>query len=140
MPCREASDKWLDYRVTPGVKIASGASRDDTPAGVADARRARYEAWRNTIQNQQDLIRKICADKHQAVEIYTLNPAYGPDVETRARCQDDGHPVGAVHPYWFGPDKPGSVCHCGRVVRHGVHDVDRWPRPPMPIRSRPVFA
>lgn len=73
-------------------------------------------------------------------ELRKLNPnTDGVALETRARCQDDGHPVGAVHPYWFAHGKPGSVCHCGRIVRAGVLKVVRWPRPPMPIRSKPVF-
>jgi hypothetical protein len=66
-------------------------------------------------------------------EVRTLNPAYGPDIETRVRCQDDGHPVGAVHPWWF-DGQAGSVCHCGRVIYRGVLPVDRWPRPPAVIR------
>lgn len=76
-PCKKKSDGWLDYRVSPSLKIASGASRDDTPAGVADARRARYDTWRNTIRTQQELIRRLCAEQHQAVEApssqYTLD-------------------------------------------------------------------
>lgn len=67
-----------------------------------------------------------------------LIPASGPDLETRARCQDDGHPVGAVHPYLH--DGPVSVCHCGRIWRLGVKPIEHWPRPPMPRRTRPVGA
>ncbi|MBX9918839.1 MAG: hypothetical protein K2Y33_03240 [Mycolicibacterium frederiksbergense] len=65
-----------------------------------------------------------------AAELRTLVAASGPELETRARCQDDGHPVGAVHPYWFG-GHPGSFCHCGRVIYRGSQPVVRWPRPPM---------
>lgn len=72
-------------------------------------------------------------------EIRTLNPATGSDVETRARCQDDGHPVGAVHPTWLAGE-PGSFCHCGRVVYKGEQPVERWPRPPARHRARPVGA
>jgi hypothetical protein len=50
------------------VKISSGASRDDTTAGVADARRARYEEWRRLIQQQQAAIKRICERDHQAVK------------------------------------------------------------------------
>lgn len=64
-PCQLASDAWLDYRVNPPLKIASGSSRDDTAAGVADGLRARYEEWRNTIRNQQALIQKLCTEQHQ---------------------------------------------------------------------------
>lgn len=62
--CRAKSDAWLDYRVPTTLKIASGSSRDDTPAGVVDARRARYESWQNTIRQQQALIRRICSESH----------------------------------------------------------------------------
>ena len=61
-------------------------------------------------------------------ELRQLLPAYGQDLETRRRCQDDQHPVGAVHPYWFA-GLPGSFCHCGHVIYHGVQPIDRWPRP-----------
>lgn len=66
-------------------------------------------------------------------EIRKLNPATGPDLEVRARCQDDGHPVGAIHPWWFG-GQAGSVCHCGRVIYRGELPIIRWPRPPAVIR------
>lgn len=75
----------------------------------------------------------------QMIELRTLIPASGPDLETRARCQDDSHPVGAVHPYWYGHGRPGSICHCGRIIRPGVLPIVRWPRPLAPHRSRPVF-
>ena len=72
-------------------------------------------------------------------ELRKLNPTRdGHDLETRARCQDDGHPVGAVHPYAFGQARPGSYCHCGRVVYRGVHHVVRWPHPAAVRRARPV--
>jgi hypothetical protein len=61
-------------------------------------------------------------------------------LETRAGCQDDGHPVGAVHPYWFGHNQPGSFCHCGRIVYRGVLAVVHWPRPERRRRERPVFG
>ena len=66
-PCQAQSDGWLDYRATSPVKIASGASRDDTVAGVADARRARHESWANLIRDQQAAIRRICENQHQEV-------------------------------------------------------------------------
>ncbi|ACU41224.1 hypothetical protein SEA_ROY17_78 [Mycobacterium phage Roy17] len=58
--CQAASDKWLDYRITPSIKIASGSARDDTVEGVRDARAARFQEWRDTINRQQALIRKQC--------------------------------------------------------------------------------
>ncbi|AGM13275.1 hypothetical protein PBI_NEWMAN_78 [Mycobacterium phage Newman] len=58
--CQAASDKWLDYRITPSIKIASGAARDDTVEGVRDARAAHFQEWRDTINRQQALIRKQC--------------------------------------------------------------------------------
>lgn len=62
----------------------------------------------------------------------------GQEIETRARCQDDGHPVGCVNSDWFGRGQPGSFCHCGRIVYHGALPVDRWPRPKPVPRVRPV--
>lgn len=68
-----------------------------------------------------------------------LIPASGTDLETRARCQDDGHPVGAVnHTILHG--KPVSVCHCGRIWRPGVHPIHHWPRPPVTTKRKPVGA
>lgn len=75
-----------------------------------------------------------------ARELRRLKPTRdGQNLETRARCQDDGHPVGAVHPDWRGRG-PASFCHCGRIVYRGVHQVVRWPRPPTRHRGRPVFS
>lgn len=73
-----------------------------------------------------------------AAELRTLVAASGPELETRARCQDDGHPVGAVHSSWFG-GRPGSFCHCGRVIYRGEQPIDRWPRPPMRTITRGAF-
>lgn len=56
-------------------------------------------------------------------ELRTLITASGPDVETRLRCQDDGHPPGCFHP-WM-----GTFCHCGRVIYEGFREPVRW-RPP----------
>lgn len=76
-----------------------------------------------------------------ARELRRLNPTRdGQNLETRVRCQDDGHPVGAVHPYWFGHNQPGSFCHCGRIVRRGVLPVVRWPRPVSKPKGKPVFG
>lgn len=61
-------------------------------------------------------------------ELRRLNLASGPELETRARCQDDGHPPGCVHPWWFG-GQPGTFCHCGRVVHRGVLPVVSWRLP-----------
>lgn len=61
-------------------------------------------------------------------ELRRLNACSGRELETRARCQDDGHPVGAHHPYWFGHGQQGSFCHCGRIVYRGLLPVVRWPR------------
>ena len=72
-------------------------------------------------------------------ELRTLVAASGPELETRARCRDDGHPVGAVHPWWFS-GQPGSFCHCGRIIRAGALPVVQWPRPAAVRRSRLVFA
>jgi len=63
--CQAKSQSWLDYRVAPRLKIASGASRDDTAAGVADARRGRFDQWRTTVRDQQALIKSICEERHQ---------------------------------------------------------------------------
>lgn len=61
-------------------------------------------------------------------ELRRLNPAAGPDLETRARCQDDGHPAGCVNAQWFNGD-PGTFCHCGRVIYHGALPVVSWRKP-----------
>jgi len=68
----EESAAWLDYRITPGIRIGAGASRDDTVAGVRDRQRMRFEDWRSTITFQQDLIRRICAVRCTAGRIVTV--------------------------------------------------------------------
>ena len=64
--CKRQHDAWLDYRLPSRLKIASGAAYDDTAKGVADARRGRFEQWRNLIRAQQAAIRRICEEQHQA--------------------------------------------------------------------------
>lgn len=68
------------------------------------------------------------------LELRTLRPASGPELETRTRCQDDGHPAGCFNPLW-----PGTFCHCGRVIYAGELPIVRWPRPPRTLTRRPVF-
>ncbi|MFV8242194.1 hypothetical protein [Mycolicibacterium peregrinum] len=63
--CRPKHDAWLDYRLPRQPKIASGASRDDTLAGVKDAWTGRFEQWRKTIRDQQALIARLCEEQHQ---------------------------------------------------------------------------
>lgn len=65
--CATESQRWLDYRLPPVLKIASSSARDDTPAGLADRRRSRFEEWRDTINRQQALIRKHCIEAGHAV-------------------------------------------------------------------------
>lgn len=55
-------------------------------------------------------------------------------LETRARCQDDGHPAGCWSP-WLGV----TVCHCGRVWHRGRLPIVAWPRPVTKPKVRPVF-
>lgn len=75
-----------------------------------------------------------------AIELRRLNPTRdGQDIETRARCQDDGHPVGAVHPSWYSHGA-ASFCHCGRIIYRGALPVDRWPRPEPKPKGKPVFG
>ena len=73
-PCQAASDAWLDYRLTPSIKIASGSSRDDTVAGVADARKARHQEWKDTINRQQAIIRAQCEAAGHGSEQGVDNP------------------------------------------------------------------
>ncbi|WP_179475353.1 hypothetical protein [Mycolicibacterium vinylchloridicum] len=73
--CQAKSDKWLDYRVPRQLKISSGAAYDDTAAGVADARKARYGQWRTTIREQQQAIRRICQERHTANSIASTRKA-----------------------------------------------------------------
>jgi hypothetical protein len=64
-PCHEAWRSWFNYRIVPGLRINSGATRDDTLAGIKDRQRARFEEWRDTIRSNQELIEKICARRHR---------------------------------------------------------------------------
>lgn len=65
----------------------------------------------------------------------TLIPARGPDLETRARCQDDQHPAGCYSP-WLDI----TVCHCGRVWYEGEQPIVHWPRPATPPRGKPIWG
>lgn len=69
--CRADRDAWLRYRPTYPIKIASGASRDDTVAGVLDNRRARAESTYQLIRDQIALIHRICAAKHHTSDTPT---------------------------------------------------------------------
>lgn len=51
--CSLAWNKWLDYRLQQDIAERTGA---------------RYRQWRDTVRFQQDLIVKICTEKHQAPE------------------------------------------------------------------------
>lgn len=64
-PCHAKLSSWFGYRIVPGLRINSGATRDDTLAGLKDRQCARFEAWRDTIRDNQQLIEKICALKHR---------------------------------------------------------------------------
>lgn len=55
---KEEYDAWLDYKLPPTLAIHTvGNSVRD----VNDARNARFERWKNTVNFQQDLIKTICA-------------------------------------------------------------------------------
>lgn len=58
--CHAEQLAWLDYRVKPRNKFANHAAYDDTPAGMRDNRRGRYAEWRDTVNFQHALIRKLC--------------------------------------------------------------------------------
>lgn len=63
--CHEKWRSWFGYRIVPGLRINTYATRDGTLAGLKDRQRARFEEWRDTIRCNQELIEKICALKHQ---------------------------------------------------------------------------
>lgn len=63
-PCRAAARAWEDYREPSTLKIAAGASRDDTSAGARDNRAARVTERRALIEQQLRLLRGICERKH----------------------------------------------------------------------------
>lgn len=52
-------ESWLDYRPPPVrptlVAIGGGSVRD-----ALEARRGRFQAWRETIRTQQRLVREAC--------------------------------------------------------------------------------
>lgn len=62
-PCRAEADAWWDYRPPTRLSITygSGAAYDASPRGVADARRARFEHWRETILWHRQHIADLCA-------------------------------------------------------------------------------
>lgn len=67
-PCREKADSWLDSRpqdVFPQLALAGAqAAYDLTAAGSSERRRARYERWRELINEQRAAIRTYCASNH----------------------------------------------------------------------------
>lgn len=62
--CRADRDAWLRYRPVYPIKIASGASYDDSVAGVMANRQARADATYQLIRDQIALIERICATQH----------------------------------------------------------------------------
>lgn len=52
---------WLDYRARRPLRISSGAAYDETTAGVRDARRRAYCAWRDLVRGQLEAIEMACA-------------------------------------------------------------------------------
>lgn len=70
-PCRAARQRWLDYRppLPLSITYGSGAAYDASPRGINDARRARFEHWRETIRWHQQQIDALCAlGNHVALE------------------------------------------------------------------------
>lgn len=60
--CRPKWLAWLDYRLTPPIRIH--AIGEDNTRAQRDRRNARFEEWRNTILFQQQLIADACASSH----------------------------------------------------------------------------
>lgn len=62
-PCRAASDEWLSYQVPAPVIICTIGNRAmDTEM----RRQSRFRQWRETIQFQQALIRRLCLEGRHA--------------------------------------------------------------------------
>lgn len=55
-------NRWTDTKPSSGFSFAygSGAAYDASIAGIRDARRARYEAWRRLVNRQIEMIRAAC--------------------------------------------------------------------------------
>jgi len=64
-------DRWLETRPStliprPGFAHGSGAAYDASPAGIRDARRARYEEWRRTVKDGRETVARLCRAGHHA--------------------------------------------------------------------------
>lgn len=72
--CQTVTDKWM-FNTSPlthsgrGLRIASGAAYDDTPAGVSTNRRHRVADWKHLVNTQIRAIRDICARTHQPGQV-----------------------------------------------------------------------
>ncbi|AXN53491.1 hypothetical protein HOT82_gp077 [Gordonia phage Ronaldo] len=67
--CREARSGWLNYHPTYPIKIASGASYDDSVKGVVANRNSRAKETYDLIRRQCSLIERICFLKHQFISV-----------------------------------------------------------------------
>lgn len=56
---------WSDYRLVVPFRINSATSYDDSLRGLRDRRKRLVDDWRDTIRFQQNLIRRICANRCQ---------------------------------------------------------------------------
>jgi hypothetical protein len=65
-PCHDEINRWVDTspHMFRGLRFASHASYDDTPAGVRNNRTARWERWRDLVNAQTRLILDQCARDH----------------------------------------------------------------------------
>lgn len=59
LACTRAQAAWYDYRPSP-AGVSGSTAYDVSLAGIADARRARYNRWRYTVRTQQALIAAAC--------------------------------------------------------------------------------
>ena len=72
--CAAERDRWLATKPSTLVPqharaIACGAAYDDTPAGVRDNTRARYEAWRQLVNEARQDIKERCLAAGHSIPI-----------------------------------------------------------------------
>lgn len=55
--------RWLDTKPDQNLSIVSHAAYDDTPSGVRDNSKSRFNSWRERVRFQQALIVRTCKEK-----------------------------------------------------------------------------
>ena len=85
--CRCEADRWLDTSpaMLRPIRIAAGASYDDTAGGVSDNRRNRHNDWARLVNFQTGLIVDSCGRTHRLGQVALFEVAGVPVAHRKRR-------------------------------------------------------